>query len=182
MFYVVEVEDFVKIPPRELTKDVKMVILEQLREKFTGYISQEIGFFIEIEEVLKIGQGAVIPSDGGVYYPTTFKMITYKPEMQEIVYGTVREITDFGLFLNIGPIDGMVHISQTIDDFVSFSKEKVLQGKDTHKSLKVGDLCRGRIIALSYKDISNPRIGLVMRQKGLGKLEWINEELYNINA
>ncbi len=176
MYYVVEVKDFVRIPPRELTEEVKGVIHEQLREKFKGFISKDLGFLIEVIDVVKIGEGTVLPENGGVYYPATFKVLSFKPEMHELVYGGVREITDFGLFLNIGPVDGMVHISQTMDDYVSFNKDKVLQGKETKKSLKVGDLCKARTIAISYKDIDNPRIGLVMRQEGLGNLEWFKED------
>jgi DNA-directed RNA polymerase subunit E' len=48
----------------------------------------------------------------------------------------------------------------------------VLQGKDSHRNLKVGDQCRARIIAVSYKE-GTPKIGLTMRQAGLGKDEWI---------
>ena len=42
-------------------------------------------------------------------------------------------------FVELGPIEGMVHVSQTMDDFVSFSKDKVLSGKETKRSLKVSD-------------------------------------------
>ena len=70
----------------------------------------------------------------------------------------------------------MVHISQSMDDFVSFSKDKVLMGKNTNRSVKVGDKCKARIIAVSYKDLNNPKIGLTMRQEGLGKLEWLSED------
>ncbi|HIJ01473.1 TPA: DNA-directed RNA polymerase, partial [Candidatus Woesearchaeota archaeon] len=49
-------------------------------------------------------------------------------------------------------------------------------GKNTKHSLKVGDVCKARIIAVSYKDLSNPKIGLTMRQQGLGKDDWIEEE------
>jgi len=63
-----------------------------------------------------------------------------------------------------------------MDDFVSFSKEKVLTGKESKRGLKVGDKCRARIIAVSFKDLQNPKIGLTMRQTGLGKLEWLEED------
>ena len=62
-----------------------------------------------------------------------------------------------------------------MDDFVSFSKEKTLSGKESKKTLKVNDVCRARIIAVSFKDPLNPKLGLTMRQPGLGKLEWIEE-------
>jgi DNA-directed RNA polymerase subunit E' len=91
--------------------------------------------------------------------------------------GKIRDIADFGAFITIGPIDGMIHISQTINDFVSFSKDKSLQGKDTKRSLKINDKCIARIIQISYKDIANPRVGLTMRQQGLGKEDWVKEDL-----
>ena len=96
--------------------------------------------------------------------------------MQEIVLGKIKDIAEFGAFINIGPIDGMIHISQTMDDFVSFSKDKTLSGKETKRSLKVNDICRARIIAVSFKDVLNPKLGLTMRQQGLGRLDWIKEE------
>jgi DNA-directed RNA polymerase subunit E' len=96
--------------------------------------------------------------------------------MQEVVLGKIRDIADFGAFMNLGPIEGMIHVSQAMDDFVTLSKEKVLTGKDSKRALKVGDKCRARIIAISFKDVTNPKLGLTMRQEYLGKLEWIDED------
>ena len=96
--------------------------------------------------------------------------------MQEIVVGKIKDIAEFGAFVNIGPIDGMIHISQTMDDFVSFSKDKALAGKETKRVLKVGDVCRARMIAVSFRDVLNPKLGLTMRQQGLGRLDWIKED------
>ena len=42
--------------------------------------------------------------------------------------------------------------------------------------MKVGDRCKARIIAVSFKDMNNPKIGLTMRQEGLGKLEWLEKQ------
>ena len=37
-------------------------------------------------------------------------------------------------------------------------------------------MCRARMIAVSFKDPTNPKLGLTMRQPLLGKLEWIEED------
>ena len=92
-----------------------------------------------------------------------------------MVLGDITEITDFGVFFNMGAIDGMIHLSQTMDDFVSMSKTGVLTGKETKKVLKSGERCRARVIAVSYKEMNNPRIGLTMRQPYLGALSWTKE-------
>ena len=48
-------------------------------------------------------------------------------------------------------------------------------GKESKRALNVNDLCRARIIAVSFKEIANPKLGLTMRQPYLGKLEWAAE-------
>src|SRR3989344_3198649 len=115
-----------------------------------------------------VNEGAEI---GDVPYFPEHQLVQFRPELNELVFGKIRDITDFGAFVDMGGVEGMVHISQSMDDYVSFSKEKVLQGKKSNQSLKVGDKCKARIIAVSYKDLHNPKIGLTMRQEGLGKIE-----------
>lgn len=177
MFYKVQVEDHVRVPPALFKLSKEDAILEMLQKQFEGYISKDLGIVISVSGLVEVQEGVIIPGDGAAFYNCKFEVLALRPEMQETVLGKIRDIADFGAFISLGAIDGMIHISQTMDDFVSFSKEKVLEGKESKRSLKVGDLCRARIIAVSYKDIANPKLGLTMRQPGLGKLEWIEEDL-----
>ena len=176
MFYTVKLNDHIRVPPTMLGEDVKKAVFKQLREKYEGHISKDIGSVIEVGDIEDIGTGVIVPGDGAPYYPTTFTLFTFQPEMQEVVLGKIKDMADFGAFINLGPMDGMIHISQTMDDFVSFAKEKVLTGRDTKRMLKVGDLCRARCVAVSFKEVTNPKIALTMRQEGLGKVEWLTEE------
>ncbi|MBU2496480.1 MAG: DNA-directed RNA polymerase [Nanoarchaeota archaeon] len=176
MFYVVEIKEYVRVAPHLFGLDVKEAIITELKDKYTNHISPEVGIVISVKEINEIGEGIIIPGDGAAYYDTTFELVVFKPELQELVYGTVSQITSFGAFLNLGPIEGMIHISQTMDDYVNFSKTNVLMGKNTKRSLKANDLCMARIIAVSFKDPSDPKIGLTMRQPGLGKIEWIEQD------
>ena len=176
MFYKTKVEDHVRVPPASFGMDLENGIIKEVKRKYSGYLSKEVGVVIDALEVNDIGEGVIIPGDGATYYKATFTLLTFRPEMQEVVWGRIRDIADFGAFVTLGPMEGMVHISQTMNDFVSFQKEKVLTGKDTKHTLKVGDLVRTRIIAISFKDITAPKLGLTMRQAGLGKEEWSVED------
>ena len=177
MFYKTVVKDHIRVPPRLFGEDVETALLKQIKDDYEGFISKEMGIIIDVSTIEDIQQGKIIAGDGAAYYETTFSLLTFKPELQEVVPGQIKDMADFGAFVNLGPIEGMIHISQTMDDFVSFSKDKVLLGKESKKSLKIGDKCRARMIAVSYKDITNPKFGLTMRQKGLGRLDWIPEDL-----
>lgn len=175
MFYINDVEDYVRVEPKLFGLKTSDAIAKQLQETYKNYHDKEIGEVIGIISVMEIGNGVIIPGDGAVYYNSKFKLISWKPELQELVYGIIDEITNFGAFINLGVIKGVIHISQTMDDYVTFSSTNTLLGKDSKKVLKKKETCLARIVAISYKG-EQTKIGLTMRQPGLGKLEWIEEE------
>ncbi len=181
MFYIFEVQDYVRVEPRLFGLDTSDAVAKQLQEIYLNYHDREIGEVIGILNILEVGDGIIIPGDGAAYYNSRFRLISWKPELQELVYGVLDEITNFGAFVDLGSIKGMIHISQTMDDYVTFSSTNTLFGKDSKKILKKKDPCLLRIVALSYKGDSY-KIGLTMRQPGLGKLEWIKEEKNKVKA
>ena len=176
MYYKIELKDRIRVPPNLFNLEAEDAVINSVKKKYDGYISKELGIVIDVAGVKDIGDGVIIPGDGSSYYETKFEILAFKPELQEVVLGKIRDIVDFGAFITLGPIDGMIHVSQTMDDFVSFSKEKTLAGKESKKTLKINDICRARIIAVSFKDPLNPKLGLTMRQQGLGRLDWVEEQ------
>ena len=181
MFYEVLVTDHVRVEPNKFGMDTDEAVRTQLEESYAGFQDKDIGTVVAVLDVKEVKEGIIIPGDGAAYYESTFKLIVFKPELQELVYGTIEEITNFGAFISMGPIRGMIHISQTMDDFVSFSDSGVLTGKDGKKNLVQGDKCIARIVAISYKG-EDPKIGLTMRQPGLGKLDWVKAEKEKADA
>ena len=175
MFYLIDVEDYVRVEPKLFGLPTTESVDKQLREMYADYYDKELGKVIEVIEVVEVREGIIIPGDGAAYYDSKFKLLIWKPELQELVYGIISEITNFGAFIDMGIMRGMIHISQTMDDYVSFSKANSLLGKSTKRNLKQGDLCLARLVAISHKG-DEPKIGLTMRQPGLGKLEWIKED------
>ncbi|MEM4330633.1 MAG: DNA-directed RNA polymerase [Candidatus Pacearchaeota archaeon] len=175
MFYIVTVEDYVRVDPSLFELDSFEAVKQQLAKIYENFHDRDLGVVIDVLEVLDVEDGVIIPGDGAAYYKSIFKLIVFKPKLQELVYCKVDEITSFGAFMDIGVMKGLIHISQTMEDYVSFSKSGSLSGKETKRSLNVGDKCLARIIAISYKG-DEPKIGLTMRQYGLGKLEWIEAD------
>ena len=175
MFYLIEVEDYVRVDPRLFGLPTMEAVEAQLKETYTDYYDEDIGRAVSIIEILEVGEGVIIPGDGAAYYSSTFKLLTWRPELQELIFGEIVEITNFGAFIKMSNMKGMIHIGQTMDDYVSFSKANSLLGKSSKRSLKKGDLCLARIVAISHKG-DEPKIGLTMRQPGLGKLDWIKED------
>ncbi|MBZ2166041.1 MULTISPECIES: DNA-directed RNA polymerase [Methanobacterium] len=179
MYLVSKIEDTVRIPPNKFSDPLEDVAVEILNESYVGKIDKKLGLMVTVKEIEEIGTGKVIMGDGAAYHDVLFTALFFKPELHEIVEGEVIEITEFGAFIRIGPMDGLVHVSQVTDDYINYDgKRGALIGKESKKSLEEGNKVRARIVALSLKGKSSKetKIGLTMRQPGLGRFEWIDEE------
>jgi len=175
MYKIYKVTDRLRVPPEKFNKKVKDAVKEAIQEKLESVIDPRVGVILVVVSVENIGEGKIIPGDPGVHYESTFNILTYKPELNELIYGDVIDNTEFGSFVRMGPLDGLVHISQLMDDYVSYdSKNSIFLGKESKRILKEGDRVRARIISVSYSE--QQKIGLTMRQTGLGNLTWLEDE------
>lgn len=177
MYKLITVEDTVRVPPNRFSEKLNDVILDILRKSYGGVTDKDVGTTLAITKILEVSVGRIIMGDGASYHDVTFEALVYKPEVNEIVLGEIVEIVEFGAFVRLGPIDGLVHVSQVMNDFVGYDKKKgTLYGKESKRSLKEGDKVRARIVTVSLKrGTKGGKVGLTMRQPGLGKLEWIEE-------
>ncbi len=179
MYSLVTVKDVVRIPPSQFGNPIEKVALEHLRQKYEGVLDREIGFILAVVEIDDVGIGRLLPGDGATYHEIVYKVIAFKPLKMEVIEGEVVEIVDFGIFIKLGPLDGLCHMSQICDDFISYDhKRSVMVGKKTGRIVQEGDLVRARIATISLDTGSRTgKLGLTMRQPFLGKLEWIEEEI-----
>ena len=176
MFRLLTVKDEIRVQPTKFDMELNKAVKESLQETLEGRLNPDIGVYLAITEILNVGEGKIIPEDAAIHYPVEFKMLVYKPDVNEIVIGEVVDITEFGAFTRIGPLDALVHVSQIMDDKLNYdAKSAIFTGRKTSYRLKEGDLIRGRIVSVSLGK-GRSKISLTMRQPGLGALEWIEKE------
>ena len=172
---MIELNNTIRIPPEYIGGDLDNAADEIVKKTFEGKIDKKNGLIVATKDVKRLWEGRIIHGDGAVYQEVTFKALAFKPLLHEVIHGIICEISDFGAFCHIGPLDALIHKSQIMDDHILIDSEnKRLTGKKTKHSLTLGDKVKARIIAISFNEL-NPReskIGLTMRQPALGKEEW----------
>ena len=181
MYKMIQREDVIRIPPHYLGKDLDVVADYLTRRNFEGRMDNLNRLVIDATDVNRLGEGRIVHGDGAIFQRVNFKALVFQPMLHEVVEGTVVEILKFGAFVRFGPLDGLVHISQVMDDHIDVDLGNMrLVGKESKRDLRVGDKVRARIVSMSMNERSprESRIGLTMRQAGLGKIEWLEEE-YN---
>ncbi len=184
MFKLITLQDTIRIPPDTFGNPLEAVGKEQVKAKYEGVVDEELGYVIAVSKVEVSPIGKIIPGDGATYHKVNFSLLTFYPVIQEIVEGDVVEIADFGAFVRIGPVDALLHVSQLMDDFISYDeKQGVLLGKETKRKLATGDHVRVRITAVSLgRAGSSGKIGVTARQPFLGKLDWLKEDMSTSKA
>jgi DNA-directed RNA polymerase subunit E' len=179
MFKLITLQDTIRIPPETFGNPLEAVGREQVKSKYEGVVDEELGYVIAVTGVEVSPIGKIIPGDGATFHKVNFSLLTFYPLIQEIVEGDVVEIADFGAFVRIGPVDALLHVSQLMDDFISYDeKQGILLGKETKRKLSSGDQVRVRITAVSLgRAGSSGKIGVTARQPFLGKLEWLKQNI-----
>lgn len=178
MFKLITLQDTIRIPPETFGNPLEKVGREQVKQKYEGVVDEELGYVISVTSIEVSPIGKIIPGDGATFHKVTFSLLTFFPIIQEIVEGDVVEIADFGAFIRIGPVDALLHVSQLMDDYISYDeKQGVLLGKESKRKLTTGDQVRVRITAVSLgRAGSSGKIGVTARQPFLGKLDWLKEK------
>ncbi|WP_070121156.1 30S ribosomal protein S1 [Bacillus marinisedimentorum] len=92
------------------------------------------------------------------------KQTLHDLEEGQVIEGTVQRLTDFGAFVDIGGIDGLVHISQMAHHHVEKPADVVEEGQQV------------RVKVLSV-DPENERISLSMKEAQPGPWETVGEEI-----
>jgi len=179
MFNLITLRDTIRINPANFGEPLHEAAYMELRSKYEGLVDEELGYIISVINLNVNPVGRIIAGDGGTHHPVTFEILTFFPQMQEVIEGQVVEVADFGTFLRIGPVDALLHVSQLMDDFISYDERQgVLLGRESGRTISRGDVFRVRIVAVSFpRGRSSGKIGVTARQPMLGKLDWIQQEI-----
>lgn len=119
-----KIEDTVRIPPYRFEDPLEEVAIQTLNDTYNGRLDKKLGLLICVNEIEEIGEGRLIMGDGASYHNVVFNAIFFKPEQQEVIDGEVIEIAEFGAFVRIGPMDGLVHVSQVTDDYINYDSKR----------------------------------------------------------
>lgn len=177
MYYVHTLQDTFKMAPEFFDREIEDVATMVLKRKYEGAIDKKLGVVVSVFNIRNISDGTILPGDPATHHNVEFDMLTYMPYVDEVVAGEVTELAEFGAFVRIGPIEGLVHVSQITNDFLTFDKKgPSFVSKKSGRNLKKGDAVLAKISTVSMKNtVKDSKIALTMKAEGLGKAEWITE-------
>ena len=112
MYYIKTIEDKMRLPPDMFGSKLEDALLRLVRDKFERRLFKDAGIVLSVNDVDVMSKGVVIPGDSGAYYKVKFNALTFLPYVNEVFNAEVKEIVEFGAFSSIGPLQGLLHVSQ----------------------------------------------------------------------
>ena len=179
MYTIYKVRDVVRIPPGFFGLSLKEAASKVLASRYIGFLHPEMGIIVAVFNVDVDANGRILPGDGATYHEVTYEVLAFRPGVKEVVKGEVVNILNYGAWVNLGPVEGLVHVSQLMDDRLRFdSQRRAFIGERTGRIIEVGDFVRMRVVSVSMPSTGGkPRIQLTMKQPFLGKLKREKKEL-----
>src|SRR3989344_3882465 len=120
MYINYTISDTIRVPPTEISADLKAALLKQGKKVYEGVLDEDMGVVIAVTGIDNVGDGKIVHGDGAVYFDCDIDFLAYKPKMHELVEGEISDVTEFGAFLKTGPLEGLIHVSQIMDDYINY--------------------------------------------------------------
>src|SRR4030065_2191838 len=114
----VQREDVVRIPPERLGEDIDALARELTRTTLEGKVGPDRSLTLIASSIERVGEGRIVHGDGAVYQTVKYDAVVFLPQIQELTEGTLVGVLKFGAFIRFGPLDGLLPISQVMDDRV----------------------------------------------------------------
>ena len=183
MYSLITREDTIRIPAEYIRAGRKLEehIDELAHDAFEGRFDENEDYTLLTFDHEAVGRGKIIHGDGAIYQNVRFKALIFTMENNEVVDGAVSEVSEYGAFVRIGPVEALLHKSQILDEPVQVhlsAQNKRIEGSQSGKHLEEGSPVRSRIVSksINQNDPRSSKIGLNCKMDGLGAFDWLGEE------
>lgn len=146
--------------------------MKVLKEKWEATVHPELGQIIMVLDDTKI-ESEVDGLDGSAVFQVSVSLLSFLTKPDEIVEGILREVTEFGVVLQIGPIDALLHKAYLrgfleYDDIEFDLIRQVIRSTQSKRLCRAGARLRTRIMSVSKKDAGGHRVFVTSKEPALG--------------
>ncbi|KAJ1794764.1 DNA-directed RNA polymerase III complex subunit Rpc25 [Coemansia sp. RSA 2399] len=160
MFVLVALQDTLKIIPSEFTKTRQDALKDEINSKYSNRVLHDIGLCMVVHDILEIDEGFVQHSEGWIWVKVKFRVIVFRPFMEEILVGHIRSASPAGIQVSMGFFDD---IKVPADQMPLGSEFNATEGvwvwryEGNELFLDLDEPVRFRVLRSVFLDVSPPR-------------------------
>lgn len=103
MFILTTVVDRIRIPANMLALPTLTALHSEIDRKYPNRVLMNVGLVVcRYGKCLKITNGACVPGDGGTHHECLFRLVVFRPFVEEVCLGTIVKSTPEGIQVSLG--------------------------------------------------------------------------------
>jgi DNA-directed RNA polymerase III subunit RPC8 len=103
MFVVTTVFDTIRIPPLLLSMPTVQAVHSEIDQKYPNRVLMDVGLVVgRYGECARVGHGFCVSGDGGAHHECEFRLIVFRPFVEEVCLGRITKSTAEGIHVSIG--------------------------------------------------------------------------------
>jgi DNA-directed RNA polymerase III subunit RPC8 len=76
---------------------------DEIDKKYPNRVIMDVGLVIcRYGDVLKIGDGVCVPGDGSAHHEVVFRLVVFRPFVEEVCVGTIKSCNEEGIMVSLG--------------------------------------------------------------------------------
>jgi len=108
MFVLSEMKDVVQTKPFNFIHNLKNTLEFGLNKKFANKVVHNVGLCIALFDIIEIGDSYILPGNGASHTPVTFRFIVFRPFIDEILTGKIKQCAREGVYVSLGFFDDIL--------------------------------------------------------------------------
>jgi DNA-directed RNA polymerase III subunit RPC8 len=103
MFILTTIVDIIRIPAHMMASSTLTSLHSEIDEKYPDRVLMDVGLVIcRFGDCLKITNGLCVPGDGGSHHECLFKLVVFRPFVEEVCLGRIVKSDADGIQVSVG--------------------------------------------------------------------------------
>mmetsp|Transcript_5694 Transcript_5694/g.8257 ORF Transcript_5694/g.8257 Transcript_5694/m.8257 type:complete len:283 (-) Transcript_5694:378-1226(-) len=103
MFVITTVADTVRIPPEMFAQPTLTSVHSEIEKRYPNRVIMDVGLVIcRYGDALQIGDGVCVAGDGAAHHEVIFRLIMFRPFVEEVCVGNLIESNEEGIRVSLG--------------------------------------------------------------------------------
>jgi len=111
MFVIGTIADTIRIPPTIFFQSTRTSAHQEIDKKYPNRVIMDVGLVIcRYGGVTQIGDGVCVPGDGAAHHEVVFRLVVFRPFVEEVCVGHIVESSEEGIKVALGDFFGDIFI------------------------------------------------------------------------
>lgn len=139
MYVLADMKDIIHIKPWQFEEDLKTVVESELNKKYANKIVFDLGLCVALFDIKKIEDSYVFPGDGSSHTRVTFRYVIFRPFIDEVLVGKVKNCSKEGIYVSVKFFDDIFIPASNLQKPYRFDEREQLflweydTGESTHE-------------------------------------------------